>query len=345
MYGSYRSACRDRFVERNGTLHFTLQFTSCFINFWQLSHLWFMKMYDVPIFAGLGSNSLFEQRTLATAVEDAKLPEAEILLHACHQIFLTETAKAHDIKILSPDIDLEDFKEAQNLLMPLERYRRNVVLQHITLYLIQLLRYIRYFSRPSKSRHLGVAGFCAGLLPAVAVASSKNLIELLSQSQNIFYIVLWLGIRCENFTRHDVANNPCQPDLPWSMVIDGLSSKRMKEILVEHEIIVRLLHSLLQIMPWLVNRSQPLRKSTSVPSIQMIAALWAEGVTIYTNLFLDIWLHNAEQKLPTYGVCTTTEINSLSFETNSSKTSETEWPPFRHQLPLSRQFSLPSTAV
>ena len=206
------------------------------------------KMYDVPVFAGLGSESLFTQQTLDTAVQDAKLPEAEILLHACHQIFLTETAKATEIKILSPDIDVEDFKEPQSLLKPLERYRQNVVIQHTTLYLIQLLRYIRYSSGPSKSNHLGVAGFCAGLLPAVAVASSKGLIELLSQSQNFFHIILWLGIRSESFKQHDVANNPCQPGLPWSVVIDGLSSKRMKEILIEHERTVRLLSSLIQIV-------------------------------------------------------------------------------------------------
>ena len=189
-------------------------------------------MYDIPVFAGLGSDSLFSKRTLDIATEDATLPESEILLQSCHRIFLTEIRKAIDMKIVSSEFDLEDFKEPLSLIRPREIYQQNVLVQHTTLYLVQILRYIRRLGRSSTL--LGVAGFCAGLLPAVAVASSRDLIQLLAQSQNFFYVALWLGIRSENYKRLESANNPCPPGLPWSVVVDGLSPEGA-EILVEND--------------------------------------------------------------------------------------------------------------
>ena len=192
-----------------------------------------LKMHNIPVFAGLGSDSLFSQRTLDTAAQDAKLPESKILLRSCHRIFLSEVAKAVDLKILTSDIKLEDFEEPHSLIQPLENYHHSILVQHMTLYLVQLLRYIRCMSESSKL--LGVAGFCAGLLPALAVASSNNLIELLSQGQNFFYIAFWLGSRNEEYRQQENARIPCQPNLPWSVVIDGLSPGRAKELLTDPE--------------------------------------------------------------------------------------------------------------
>ena len=207
------------------------------VHAWCVSHF-LSEMYDIPVFAGLGSNSLFSQRTLDIAAQDAQLAESNILLHSCHQVFVTEIAKAIDSKILRPDIELDDFQKPHSLIRPPSKYHGNVVVQHTTLYLVQLLRYIRHFGRSSTL--IGVAGFCAGLLPAVAVASSRDLLELLSQSQKLFYVALWLGVRGEYHKRHELDEIPCPPRLPWSVVVEGLSPQRAKEILIEFEEAVRL---------------------------------------------------------------------------------------------------------
>lgn len=190
-------------------------------------------MHEIPVFAGLGSDSLFSPRTSETALQDATLPETEILLRSCHQIFLAEIAKANDDENFVSGIDLEDFQEPQKLIRSPEHYRRNIVVQHTTLYLIQLLRYIRHMHSKPSSGLLAVAGFCAGLIPAAAIASSTDLITLLSQGQSFFFVIVWLGIRCESYKQNEIARFPCQPGLPWSVVVDGLSPKHAKEILSE----------------------------------------------------------------------------------------------------------------
>ena len=228
-------------------------------------------MYHIPVFAGLGSDSLFACRTLDTAACDATLPESEILLQACHRVFLAEIAKAIQTKILSPSIDLEDFKEPQSLIRPHERYHQDVTVQHSTLFLIQLLRYIRHTGRSSSL--LGVAGFCAGLLPAVTVGNSKNIIELLARSQQFYYVALWLGIRSEAYKQDEVTRNPCQPSLPWSVVIDGLSPKHAEELLIQNQMTVRLSSSLSQIHALTSTNSQISHTSISAPSIRNDALL------------------------------------------------------------------------
>lgn len=192
-------------------------------------------MHEIPVFAGLGSDSLFSLRTVETAIQDATLPESEILLRSCHRIFLAEIAKANDDESIVSGIDLEDFQEPQRLIRPSDHYHGNIVVQHTTLYLTQLLRYMRHMHSKPSSGLLAVAGFCAGLIPAAAIASSTDLIALLSQGQSFFFVIVWLGIRCESHKQNEIARLPCPPGLPWSVVIDGLSPKHAKEILSNRE--------------------------------------------------------------------------------------------------------------
>ena len=186
--------------------------------------------YQLPVFAGLGSDVLFSERYLQTAVKEPLLPESRILLRACHRIFRIEVARALQQKILSPDIDLDDFLQAENLVSPPERYRRNIVIQHTTLYLAQILIYFRHKSDPAKL--LGIAGFCAGLLPAASIATSTSVIELLSRGQDFFYVALWIGIWSEIYKQKEA---PCQSSLPWSIVVDGISPEQVAEILDRRE--------------------------------------------------------------------------------------------------------------
>jgi hypothetical protein len=190
-------------------------------------------MNQIPVFAGLGSDALFSERTLGTAAEDARTPEGQILLRACHGIFVKEITSIIHSQRLPSDINLEDFVEPESLIRPRACYHRNSIIQHVSLYTIQLLRYLRY-SKEKPGLLLGVAGFCAGLLPCAAVATSKNVIELLARGQDFFYVALHVGIRIESYRQVMVAKEACPPDLPCSLVVDGITAQHARELLDEH---------------------------------------------------------------------------------------------------------------
>ncbi|KAH3574576.1 hypothetical protein KXV22_000413 [Aspergillus fumigatus] len=190
-------------------------------------------MNQIPVFAGLGSDALFSERTLGTAAEDARTPEGQIILRACHSIFLKEVASVTHSRRLPSDINLDDFVEPESLIRPRQCYERNSIIQHVSLYTIQLLRYLRY-SKEKPGIVLGVAGFCAGLLPCAAVATSKTVIELLARAQDFFYVALHLGIRVESYRQTMVAKEACSPDLPCSLVVDGIDAHHARELLDDH---------------------------------------------------------------------------------------------------------------
>ncbi|KAJ5645006.1 type I iterative polyketide synthase [Penicillium longicatenatum] len=190
-------------------------------------------MNQIPVFAGLGSDALFSERTLRTAAEDARTPEGQIILRACHGIFVKEITSIIHSQRLPSEINLKDFMEPDSLIRPQTCYQRNSIIQHVSLYTIQLLRYLRY-SKEKPGLLLGVAGFCAGLLPCAAVATSRNIIELLSRGQDFFYVALHLGIRIESYKQTTVVKGACPPHLPFSLVIEGLSTSRAQELLTEH---------------------------------------------------------------------------------------------------------------
>ncbi|KAJ6170952.1 polyketide synthase [Penicillium chermesinum] len=182
-----------------------------------------------PVFAGLGSDVLFSKSSFDASAGDALLPESQLLLQACHAIFHTEISHAIRSGILSRDIDLQDFETPEKVLAPNERYHENVVVQHTTLYVSQILRYLGQLSQPSEL--LEVAGFCAGLLPAMVVSTSHNPIEFLSRAQDLFYVSIWLGIRSESYRKSYLALHTCKPSLPWSIVVDGINAEHAKEII------------------------------------------------------------------------------------------------------------------
>ncbi|KAI9656849.1 MAG: Type I Iterative PKS [Bathelium mastoideum] len=186
--------------------------------------------FHTPVFAGLGSDVLFSKLSFDASACDALLPESQLLLQACHTIFHAEVTHAIRSGILSHDIDLQDFDTLTKLLSPNERYHRNVVVQHTTLYLSQILRYLGQLQQHGEL--LEVASFCAGLLPAAVVSTSRNSIEFLSRAQDLFYVSVWLGIRSESYRRSYLARHACKPSLPWSVVVDGINAERANEIIV-----------------------------------------------------------------------------------------------------------------
>ncbi|KAI9705151.1 MAG: Type I Iterative PKS [Bogoriella megaspora] len=185
--------------------------------------------FHTPVFAGLGSGVLFSKPSLDASARDALLPESQLLLQACHTIFHAEVSHAVRSGILSHDVDLEDFNTPTKLLSPSEKYHQNVVVQHTTLYLSQILRYLGQLHQHSEL--LEVAGFCVGLLPAVVVSTSRNSIEFLSRAQDLFYVSIWLGIHGQSYRRSYLTHHACKPNLPWSVVVDGINAERASEII------------------------------------------------------------------------------------------------------------------
>ncbi|KAI1082602.1 putative polyketide synthase [Whalleya microplaca] len=180
-------------------------------------------MHCVAVFAGLGSESLFSRSTLDTAVQDATLPESQIILRACHIAFRTQVAKAVERGRLPAEvINLDDFMQPETLLRPPPSYHQNVIVQHTTIYLVQILRYLRQCRELSDIR--SVAGFCAGLLPAAAVATAGNVIEFLQRAQDFFNVALLLGINSEIYRNSQISQSGCSPSLPWSVVVHNISS-------------------------------------------------------------------------------------------------------------------------
>lgn len=184
-------------------------------------------MRRVATFAGLGSESLFKDTTLHKAAQDASLPESQILLRCCHAAFRTQITAAVQREQLPPgSIDLDDFQLPDDLLKPPLRYRRNVVVQHATIFLVQILRYLGSRSSTTADRLGGAAGFCVGLFPAATILTADDdEVKFLQRAIDFFRITLWLGIHCEEFRLEQLARYGCPQDLPWSVVIDNASGE------------------------------------------------------------------------------------------------------------------------
>lgn len=195
-------------------------------------------MLNVPVFAGLLSPTLFSEQTRSTALLDAVTPEARLLLEDCHEIFWKEIAEVNREDGDSLGIDLGDFEEAETLLKPPMRYFKNAVIQNTTLTLVQLLRYLAYNDLSSSTGpplELGVAGFCAGLLVFIAVATSSGELQFLARGQTFFTLTLLLGTRSKQQKPKDIASNPINRDCQWSLVVDFITVTEAKNLLVEHK--------------------------------------------------------------------------------------------------------------
>ncbi|KAI9804114.1 MAG: Type I Iterative PKS [Sarcosagium campestre] len=194
-------------------------------------------MIVIPVFAGLGPPALFSEQTRQVVLQDAADPEARVLLHACHKTFVTAFGNIADQGSDIAGIELKDFLEPKDLIDPKPRYHKNAVVQNTTLCLVQLLRYLQHKWNSSASGQdtpAGVAGFCSGLMTSVAVASCESPLDFLAKGKQVFSLALWLGLRCEQYKRRSTFDASCDPDLPWSIIVDGLSSSQAENLLTEH---------------------------------------------------------------------------------------------------------------
>lgn len=178
------------------------------------------------VFGGLGSESIFSAETLRRAGQDALAPECKILLQSCYQTFHAQISDGMARQVISSEvIDLDDFAEPITLVRPSSKYHHNVLVQHTALYLQQAVRHIACMQ--GLGTLAGSTGFCAGLLPAAAAATSgSSAITLISRFYDFFQVALWVGVRSESYRRDHLTQltvNPSSAAMPCSYVVDGLS--------------------------------------------------------------------------------------------------------------------------
>lgn len=190
-----------------------------------------INMANLSVFAGLGSDSLFGDSTSIQAERDAGSPYGRLLLAACHQAFHAELSLKGSKDDSPLGIDLDDFKTPRDLIKPCKRYHRNSVVQHATLCAVQMLRYLNWNEESlaeSVQDVVAVSGFCAGLFPAIAAATSKGTLQYLSRAEDCFRLAILLGIESEQ-SRRELKSADSKS--PWSVVIDGVGVEDMTEIL------------------------------------------------------------------------------------------------------------------
>lgn len=196
-------------------------------------------MLNLPIFAGLGPAELFSDRTQATALEDASDPGVQALLKSCHDIFVEDLSRAANEDDTSVGIALGDFKQPHDLLQPPKRYHKNAVIQNTTLCLVQLIRYFTYALKPLSGdgfERFGVAGFCSGLLAAVAAATynDNDCLQFFSQGRECFRLALLVGLRCEQYKRRGLEHKACDTDFPWSLIVNGITTEEAANLVSEY---------------------------------------------------------------------------------------------------------------
>ncbi|KAJ7720853.1 putative polyketide synthase [Mycena maculata] len=198
---------------------------------------------DIPIFAGQGTSGTDAARK--RALQDARSSSGSTLLSACHEIFHVELASLSSDQLRLSGIQLSDFKTRESLLdTPAVQYQHNAVISGTSLFLMQSLRYLNFiedsgvaeesltpFSDVVKRSHC-ILGFSSGILAACVVASSSNLASYISHSVQAYRLALWVGLRTQIY-RTDVLDKvgvPVGDDLPWSLVILGISKGDAEEL-------------------------------------------------------------------------------------------------------------------
>ncbi|CAK4016278.1 polyketide synthase [Lecanosticta acicola] len=193
---------------------------------------------SIPVFAGLGSRSLWESSrkvlTHGSQGETRGSLECQVLLRSCLQAFRDGITRAQHLGLLrirASDADairLSDFAVPATLLDPAPKYHRNVVVQHVTTFVSQIAHYLQ--SGPSDGLDSGsdaivaTAGYCVGLLPAAALALSRDTLDLLARAQALFNVALWLGIHAERvrYEELELSGMPFGHHLPWGVVVEGI---------------------------------------------------------------------------------------------------------------------------
>jgi hypothetical protein len=210
----------------------------------------------VPLFSGQGSPSSTLALARQQALCDIRFPPGHLLLTSCHEAFHAEVSKLPERELNESCISLLDFREPPSLLSFSSFYERNPIISGVSLFLVQALRYLVYFSGPTteanglhfvelprsnSSHHLGVIGFSSGIITACVVGASSSVLTFISNAVEAFRLAFWIGMRSMQERTKELQSALVFPDtrLPWSVVCVGLSKSDVLGFISDFEISVR----------------------------------------------------------------------------------------------------------
>ena len=187
----------------------------------------------IVLFGGQGSQSLFSPISLSVIEEDIATSSAPaILLSKCHAAFLEELSSLDEDEKRVLRLDTQYFAHAQSLVSVQGEYQEHAVLQATTLCLHQLLHYLRESERQSTTFDayfndiLEATGFCAGLVPAAVVASSKSIAHFITFGVEAFRLTFWTAYRTMIRSLEYSGNQSL--GATWSLVISGLDQAKVE---------------------------------------------------------------------------------------------------------------------
>ena len=188
----------------------------------------------IVLFGGQGSRSLFSPASLSVIEEDvATSPAVSILLSKCHVAFLEEISNLSEEEKRILGLDLHQFGHARSLLSVEGEDQEHAVLQATTLSLHQLLHYLGEAESHSTTfdvyfnNILETTGFCAGLVPAAVVASSRTIGQYITFGVEAFRLAFWIGYR--TLVRSLTFSGKQSLDATWSLIISGLYQAKVED--------------------------------------------------------------------------------------------------------------------
>lgn len=200
-----------------------------------------MSSQTLLLFAGQGSRTIFSDasaKSLLQRIEQHQ--EASQLLQRCHEAFLKDvsTFTNHDREILAEE-DARLLAKPDDLVKPFPVLAENPVIQACTLYLHQILEYVLYASseegKETSKTISEAAGFCSGILPSlvIAVDAATESPEFVKYAVGSFRLAFWISLRSALYSKA-IAGSAWR-DLPWSLVIAGISRQDLETILTEND--------------------------------------------------------------------------------------------------------------
>lgn len=186
----------------------------------------------VPIFGGQGSRSLFSDRSITLASQDAQTHTGAVLLSECYRAFLAELDSLEAEERRSLGFGVTDFLRSDSLVKVPSELQNNPIIHGTTLCLFQLLRYLGHVDASCGSFEdaakdvLESAGFCFGVLPAAVVSASKTSLDFITYGVEAFRLAFWIGMRCMAFAKSlAVGPEDVTSDHSWSLVLVGVGKE------------------------------------------------------------------------------------------------------------------------
>jgi malonyl CoA-acyl carrier protein transacylase len=204
-----------------------------------------MSSEFVLLFAGQGSRTTFSVASSKTALQKSLCHHvASLVLERCHEIFLHDLSTLTcDERVILTEEEAKSLKTPEDLVSPSTSLAENPVVQAVTFYLHQILEYIVYAASDKdrkKPRTLSeVAGFCSGILPALVIAADAAIESpaFLDYTVGAFRLAFWIAIRSSLFSK--AIGGTKWRDLPWSLVVAGLTREELETSLADSRSHVR----------------------------------------------------------------------------------------------------------